>query len=192
MKKAFQIFFLPFYWLWKCLSSGLAVLTNLIFLSLLLAILVMLFYTPKVTIPDNAALILALEGDIVEERSPMDPMTKIFNNLAGEPLHEEVFLQDIIDTIYTAADDQRIEVERVHPAELLRQRRGQPLQRTRPGTGGMQQQRMTGRRRYRGILRGHQSAGRRGRAFFQVVCCCLSYVCGAHRMAAKDTFEKAG
>ncbi len=118
MKKAFQILFLPFYWLWKCLSSGLAVLTNLIFLSLLLAILVMLFYTPKVSIPDKAALILALEGDIVEERSPMDPMTRVFNNLAGVPLHEEIFLQDIIDTIYTAADDQRIQLLVLNPTRL--------------------------------------------------------------------------
>lgn len=98
----------PFVWSWKLLSSGLTLLSNLLFLALFLIIITALFYTPKITVPENSALLLAPAGAIVEQRSPMDPMGRIFNNLAGMPLHEETFLQDVLDAIYTAADDPRI------------------------------------------------------------------------------------
>jgi protease-4 len=110
MKTFFRIISLPFIWLWKLLSSGITVLSNLFFLSFFLIVLTAVFYTPTVKVPAESALVLAPEGDIVEERSPMDPMTKVFNNLAGVPLHGETFLQDIIDAIDTAADDPRIKL----------------------------------------------------------------------------------
>ncbi len=118
MKKFLRILFLPFYWLWKFLSSGLTVLSNLLFLSFFLVGLAVIFYTPKINVPAQSALVLAPEGDIVEERSPMDPMTKMFNNFAGVPLHDETFLQDIIDAISTAADDQRIKVLVLNPNRM--------------------------------------------------------------------------
>lgn len=118
MKKFLQVLFLPFYWLWKFLSSGLTVLSNLVFLGLILIGLTVIFYTPKVTVPNKSALVLAPEGDIVEERSPMDPVAKVFNNLAGVPLQGETFLQDIIDAIDTAADDQRIKLLILNPNRM--------------------------------------------------------------------------
>lgn len=118
MKKFFQVIFLPFYWLWKFFSSGLTVLSNLVFLGLILIGLTLVFYTPKVTVPNKSALVLAPEGDIVEERSPMDPVAKVFNNLAGVPLEGETFLQDIIDAIETAADDQRIKLLILNPNRM--------------------------------------------------------------------------
>lgn len=108
MSTFFYVLTRPFVWLWKLLSSGLTVLSNLLFLALLLIILTVLFHTPKITVPENSALLLAPEGGIVEQRSPMDPMARILNKLAGAPLHEETFLQDILDAIYAAADDPRI------------------------------------------------------------------------------------
>lgn len=118
MKQFFRILFLPFFWFWKFLSSGLTVLSNLIFLSIVLILIAVFFYTPKVEIPAHSALMLTPEGDIVEERSPMDPMAKILNNLVGAPLHEETFLQDIIDVISTAADDQRIKLLVLNPSRM--------------------------------------------------------------------------
>jgi protease IV len=108
MNTFFYVLTRPFVWLWKLLSSGLTVLSNLLFLALFLIILTVLFHTPKITVPENSALLLAPEGGIVEQRSPMDPMARIFNKLAGAPLHEETFLQDVLDAVYAAADDPRI------------------------------------------------------------------------------------
>ncbi len=108
MKQFFQILFLPLRWLWKFLSTGLTVLTNLIFLSVLLIGLAAALYTPKVQVPNGSALVLAPEGDIVEERSPMDPLAKVLSEMSGTPLHEETFLQDVLDAVVVAADDPRI------------------------------------------------------------------------------------
>jgi protease-4 len=110
MKTFLRILSLPVVWLWKLLSTGLSFLSNLLFLSLALLCLVFFFYTPMVRVPDGSALVLALEGDIVEERSPMDPMTRVLNQMTGAPLHEETFLQDVLDTVYAAADDRRIKM----------------------------------------------------------------------------------
>lgn len=110
MKKLFQILTLPLVWLWKFLSTGITVVANLFFLGFLLICLAAVFYTPRITVPANTALVIAPEGAIVEERSPMDPLARIFNNVAGLPLHEETFLQDMVDVINRAAEDQRIKL----------------------------------------------------------------------------------
>jgi protease-4 len=110
MKKFFRLLVLPLVWLWQLLSSGLTMLTNLVVLSLVLIALTVALYTPKVTVPSGGALVLALEGDIVEERSPMDPLTRVLNQVSGTPLHEELLLQDILDAVTAASDDPRIKM----------------------------------------------------------------------------------
>ncbi len=118
MKRFFSILFRPFYWLWKIFSSGLSVLSNLIFLSLLLLIIAIVFYTPEITVPNGCALILAPKGDIVEERSPMDLASKAIGEIIGSPLQTETFLQDILDTVHAAADDPRIDLLIINPSRM--------------------------------------------------------------------------
>lgn len=118
MKTFFRFLALPFLWLWRLLSSGITVLANLLFLIVFLSLLVALLYTPPVKVPAESALVLAPVGDLVEERSPMDPLTKMFNNLAGVPLTGETFLQDLIDAIDTAANDPRIKVLILNPTRM--------------------------------------------------------------------------
>jgi len=110
MKKFCSLLLLPFIWLWKFLTSGLTVLSNLVFLALLLAVLTVALYTPPVHVPMQSALVLAPEGDIVEERSSMDPLTRMLNRISGGTVHEETFLQDILDVVHAAADDRRIKL----------------------------------------------------------------------------------
>jgi protease-4 len=81
-------------------------------------ILVLLLYHPKTEVPDGAALVLAPRGDIVEKKSALDPITRMINNMAGVPLHEELLLQDIIDTIRAAATDDRIKLLVIVPDHL--------------------------------------------------------------------------
>lgn len=108
MKRLFSILFWPLKLLWRFLKSGLAVVSNLVFLLMLGALLVGLFYKPEVKVPEGCALVLKLKGDIVEERSPIGPFARQFNRLAGVPLEEEIFLQDLLDGIAAAAKDSRI------------------------------------------------------------------------------------
>jgi protease-4 len=118
MKRVFQILTLPFVWAWKILSSGLSVLVNLLLLASLVGVLALLLYRPPVSVPDGAALVLAPEGAIVEKRSPIDPMTRVINRLAGGPLSEDVALQDVLDTIDRAAADRRIKLLLLKPGRI--------------------------------------------------------------------------
>jgi len=79
-----------------------------------------LFYKPEIQLPDNAVLVLAPQGDIVEQRSPIDPMTHVLNNLAGISMEQDIFLQDILDCIYGAADDPAIQAMLITPDQLGR------------------------------------------------------------------------
>lgn len=110
MKRLFALLFLPFRLMWRFLRTGITVLANLVFLLMLGIMLAGLFYTPTITIPDGSALVIRPRGNIVEERSPMRPVMQYFNKLAGVPLDEEVFLQDLLDGIDAAGDDARIKV----------------------------------------------------------------------------------
>lgn len=110
MKQFFRIIYLPFYWLWKIFSSGLSVLVNLILLFSILAFIGMLNHKPVVHVPDRAALLLNLEGNIVEQRPDLDPFSQFLGRLAGIPLKTDIFMQDLLDVIATAAEDQRISV----------------------------------------------------------------------------------
>lgn len=110
MKRFFLLLAQPFRWLWQLLSFGLTFLRNLFFLGLVLAVLVAALYSPKIIVPPNSALVVAPEGDIVEERSPIDPLTRIISQITDTPLHEDTFLQDVVDAVHAAADDPRIKM----------------------------------------------------------------------------------
>lgn len=118
MKTFFSLISLPFRWTWKFLTIGAAIVSSLLLLSFIIMILVMLLYHPKTEVPNGAALVLAPRGKIVEKKSALDPMTRVINNMAGVPLHEELQLQDIIDTIRAAAVDDRIKLLLVIPDHL--------------------------------------------------------------------------
>ena len=108
MKRLFTILFWPLKLLWRFLKGGLAVVSNLVFLLMVGALLVSLLYKPEVKVPEGCALVIRPKGDIVEERSPIGPLAEQFNRLAGVPLEEEIFLQDLLDGIAAAGADSRI------------------------------------------------------------------------------------
>jgi len=110
VKKFFFVLSRPVVWSYKFLRSGLTVLSNLLFLGLIALVLIAALYTPQVHVPMGSALLLALEGDIVEQRSSIDPVTKLLNRLIDGRLQEKIFLQDMLDAIRAAGDDQRIKL----------------------------------------------------------------------------------
>ncbi len=110
MKKIFYSILWLFRWLGKFFRTTVTVLSSLFFLAFLIGVPVLLFNSPKVMVPEGTALILAPVGDIVEKRSPIDPMAGAINNLAGIPVPQETFLQDIIDAVNTATEDHRIKL----------------------------------------------------------------------------------
>jgi protease-4 len=96
-------------WLWKIFSTGISLLSSLLFLAFVL-VLLSLLYQPTAVVPQGAALVIAPEGDIVEETTAIDPLSRLINGYAGFPITKETLLQDILDAINAAADDPRIKI----------------------------------------------------------------------------------
>ena len=101
-----------FRWIGKILT-GIRVLTfNLIFLVLLFFFVTSLsFYSPQkeAPTPDSGALVLSLSGDIVEEKQPIDPVSSVLNEKLGlNTGPTETLLQDILDAITEAGDDDKV------------------------------------------------------------------------------------
>ena len=90
---------------WNGLTVCRVVIGNLIFLVLIIFFLSIIFYDSEEDFPDNAALILSLQGDIVIQKTA----TVFSGRFFGETTREETLLKDIIDAIDYAANDERIQ-----------------------------------------------------------------------------------
>lgn len=109
MKKLFFFLGRTFYWFWKLLTTGCLVFTNLIIIATVLLVLAF-FIQPEVQVPDDSALVLALQGDIVEKPTAISPMSRLVNGFAGIPVPRETLLQDVLDVINAASEDDRIKL----------------------------------------------------------------------------------
>lgn len=118
MKKFLSLLWLPFRWLWKLLSVGMALGACFLFLASLLLVGSALLNRQPPEIPDGATLVIAPQGDIVEQRSPAAPLTHLMNNLAGVPVETSILLQDLLDCIYAAADDPKIDTILLDPDQI--------------------------------------------------------------------------
>jgi protease-4 len=78
---------------------------NLLFIVLLLAILSSLFSSETFEITPGSALVIAPNGYLVEQRSQVDSFSDL---LGGNPARHEIPLQDMLDVIDIAADDDEI------------------------------------------------------------------------------------
>lgn len=87
------------------------IVLNILFLTLLLFIIVGLLAQRKEPISTHSTLLLDLTGDIVEEKQIIDPFNDFLGNSIGfAQLPEETLLQDVLDVIHAATEDNRIEV----------------------------------------------------------------------------------
>ena len=93
MKSLFKAFQYVIRGFWQGLSVCRVIVGNLIFLALIILFLSILFYDGKKDLPDQAALILAPQGDIVIQKTE----TLLSSRLMGEASRKETLLKDIID-----------------------------------------------------------------------------------------------
>lgn len=85
-----------------------SVMFNLLFLLVLLIVFGALLGTPPVVVQPGSALLVDPAGIIVEQETYNDPLTLLTNRSAGLGDNGEVLLQDLLDTIHAARDDERI------------------------------------------------------------------------------------
>ena len=109
MKNIFAALTTLFRWTGKILSTTRSILGNLLFLLIVVMILTTFFFEKKPPIIHNAALILSLAGNIVEEKHSTNPISELMGELSHtKQSPAETRFQDILDAIHFAATDNRI------------------------------------------------------------------------------------
>ena len=93
---------------WLLVNTTRKVLLNLIFFGLLAVLLVSSNEQAKVQVPDGAALVLNIHGDLVEQAQPVDPLAELTNDAYGRSAKLETLLSDVLDAIGQAAGDPAI------------------------------------------------------------------------------------
>ncbi|UTM56492.1 signal peptide peptidase SppA [Photobacterium sp. CCB-ST2H9] len=94
---------------WKLLSFTRQLFFNLLFLALI-GIIIFAFQegAEAPALPDKAALVLDLDGPIVEKRSYVNPFDQVVDSALGQVPVQENVLFDIVDTVRAAAKDDKI------------------------------------------------------------------------------------
>jgi len=105
MKSLFKVIRYLFSGFWRGLSVFRVVIGNLLFLALIVFLLSIFLHDADQDLPDQAALVLSLRGDIVEQKSE----TMLSNRLFDETAQEEILLKDVIDVIDYAGKDPRVQ-----------------------------------------------------------------------------------
>jgi protease-4 len=95
-----------FSFFWNSVTALRRFVGNVLFLLLFIFLVALVFFSGKEDVPDGAALILSPEGNIVEQQTE----TMLASDLLGDAARAETLLQDVIDGIDFARDDDRIEV----------------------------------------------------------------------------------
>ena len=85
-----------------------SVVLNLLFLLIVLIVAGVFIGQPALIIPQDAALLLNPEGILVEQKSYISPIQQIISGNTSTAGTGEVLLQDVLDAINIAADDDRI------------------------------------------------------------------------------------
>ncbi|MDR3629815.1 MAG: signal peptide peptidase SppA [Desulfocapsaceae bacterium] len=110
MKGLFRAIFAVFRFLARLLSILRSTLFNLLLLACILLIISSFFTTTKESVlRDRSALVLAISGNIVEEKRITDPINELLSESIGlKDIPRETLLQDVVDAIRAAAIDPRI------------------------------------------------------------------------------------
>lgn len=98
--------------IWSVLNFSRRLFFNLIFIGIVIAVLVAVSSgeSDKFTISNNSALVLNLKGDLVIEKTHVDPAEQFFQQAFGDqPDSPETLVRDLVKAIENAAEDKRIE-----------------------------------------------------------------------------------
>ncbi|NND69445.1 MAG: signal peptide peptidase SppA, partial [Halioglobus sp.] len=92
--------------IWNGITRIRMALSNLLFLVMLGLIYFVYVGGAPQPLPEKAALLLNMAGTVVEEKSPVDPLSAVL--VQPTPADHEVLLRDVIESIELAAEDPAI------------------------------------------------------------------------------------
>ncbi|MDO6428735.1 signal peptide peptidase SppA [Thalassotalea sp. 1_MG-2023] len=98
--------------LFQLLNVSRKIIVNVVFF-LVLFIFVIIFTNDEaeIIVPSKAALVLNIEGDVVEQKVEIDPLDAFLAEATDQPNDRpEVLLQDVLDAISIAKEDDRIQM----------------------------------------------------------------------------------
>ena len=109
MKKLLSVIAFLFKTVWNLLSFMRSAIVNLIILVVAGLLFFSFFQSREIELTDNSVLKLTIAGSIVEQKSEKDPVSELFSEFFGvsTPV-QETLLQDILDIISKAEDDDKI------------------------------------------------------------------------------------
>ncbi|TLU66169.1 signal peptide peptidase SppA [Thalassotalea litorea] len=107
--------------LWKIINTSRIIFLNLVFFLFVIIFFSALFDdSDKVEVPETAALLLNLKGDLVEQKRYVDPMDKLLSESLGqEEERPEILVSDVINVLETAKNDDRIQTLVIYPQNLM-------------------------------------------------------------------------
>lgn len=94
-------------------------LTNALFVVMLVVMVIALTKDNKVAVPDKAALIVNLDGVLVEQKKAFNAGEAISKSLGGDEEPPELLVSDVVKAINAARDDERIQALVLDPQQLL-------------------------------------------------------------------------
>jgi len=101
-----------FIFLWQLINNFRKLVFNVIFFILIFAVIGGLTSKKEqITVPQSTALVLNIQGDIVEQKHQVDPFDTLLNEaVSKQEKKPEVLLTDIIKVINKAKNDNRIKI----------------------------------------------------------------------------------
>ena len=95
---------------WRVINNTRKLFLNIIFFGLLLALLISSTRDQGVNSPVQAALVLNIQGNLVEQKQPTNPIDELTNDVYGQKIEQETLVSDVIYAIELAKDDENIKM----------------------------------------------------------------------------------
>jgi len=96
--------------LWRIINNTRKLILNLIFFVIIIAIIASSGQEQTVEAPNEAALVLNIQGDLVEQKVPANPLDELTKDVYGQNQETETLVNDVIKAIELAKDDESIKM----------------------------------------------------------------------------------
>jgi len=110
MEKKRNIVLRTFSFLWATINNTRKLILNLIVFGLLFAIIGAVSKDGQIEVPKNAALLINVQGSLVEQKRPTDPLDQLFKDNYEQSKDAETLVSDVLDAIDLAYNDDAIEM----------------------------------------------------------------------------------
>lgn len=110
MEKKRNIFVRTFSFIWSVINNTRKLILNIIVFGLIFAIILSANKNDPASLPKDAALVINIQGSLVEQKRPTDPLDELVQDSYGQSPDAETLVSDVIDAIKLAQTDDAIKM----------------------------------------------------------------------------------